>query len=249
MSVPPPGVHLGRRAPACRATLVSASLTTKYAAASTGAGSRSSSADLDGDGHRRAVGDLVHRGREPVVDQHPRVDATHGAAQVVERRLGLLGAPRARASRPGPRARRARRGPGHGESDQPLLDAVVQVALDPTTLGLEGVDQVDPRAAQVGDRRRQLLPRAGRAGAGRAPPARRRRSVTTYAASGERRRRPRPRREPGLGGGVDPPAGELHRVDPAYSSGASSSTTGVVTREHQHDAVERTTASRPAGTA
>ena len=38
----------------------------------------------------------------------------------------------------------------HGQRDEPLLDAVVEVALDPATLGLEGVDEVDPRAAQVG---------------------------------------------------------------------------------------------------
>ena len=60
-----------RRAPACRATLVSASLTTKYAACSTGAGSRSGEPDVDGDRHRGPVGQLVHGGGEAVVDQHP----------------------------------------------------------------------------------------------------------------------------------------------------------------------------------
>ena len=44
----------------------------------------------------------------------------------------------------------------HGEGDQALLDAVVQVALDAAPLGLEGVDQSGPRPAQVGHGRGQL---------------------------------------------------------------------------------------------
>jgi hypothetical protein len=33
----------------------------------------------------------------------------------------------------------------HGDRHEPLLGAVVEVALDPAALGLDGVDRLDPR--------------------------------------------------------------------------------------------------------
>ena len=97
-----------------------------------------------------AVRDLVHGGREPAVDQHPRMDAADRAALVVERRLGLLvrlldqgqGRPR----------RHLHLGPaqGHREGDQPLLDAVVQVPLDP----LPSVSEASTRSTATAAGRR-----------------------------------------------------------------------------------------------
>ena len=62
-------------------------------------------------------------------------------------------------------------GPGqaevHGEGDQPLLGAVVQVALDPPPFGVGGVEHAGPALGEVLDPARQLSDRLGRAGPGR----------------------------------------------------------------------------------
>ena len=61
-------------------------------------------------------------------------------------------------------------GPGHaevhGQRDQPLLGAVVQVAFDPAAFGVGGGDELGPAAGQRLDPHRQLL---GAAGAEQAP--------------------------------------------------------------------------------
>ena len=75
------------------------------------------------------------------------MDAAHEVAQLPQRRLGLV----VRVARP---ARRARVGVGvelvtggaeiQGQAHEPLLRAVVQVALDAAPLGLRAVDGSDP---------------------------------------------------------------------------------------------------------
>ena len=80
------------------------------------------------------------------------MDAADGRAELLQGLLGLLvGLPQQGevGSVLGLQLGAAER---HRQRHQPLLHAVVQVALDPPALGLEGVDQPGARAPQVVDR-------------------------------------------------------------------------------------------------
>ena len=145
-----------RRAPEWRATLVSASLTTKYAACSTGVAAGRAAGCRRSSGTEERSASSCTAAASPWSTSTLRVDAADGAAQLGQRLFGLAVGVLHGCE---PRAIRyveLRPPQRHGEGDQPLLDAVVQVALDPAALGLEGVDQVHARAAQVGDLGRQL---------------------------------------------------------------------------------------------
>ena len=76
--------------PACLATFVSASATTKYAAVSTTGGGRRSSGTSTVDRHRRAHAQRLDRGAQPAVGQHRRRDAAGEVAQLADRGAGLL---------------------------------------------------------------------------------------------------------------------------------------------------------------
>ena len=103
--------------------------------------------DVDGHRHRAARGERAHGRVQTAVGQHGGVDAAGEVAQLDERLLGLavrlrdepLGVHRVLG---GPRA--AER---HRECDEPLLRAVVEVALDPAPLGVGGGDHARPSAA------------------------------------------------------------------------------------------------------
>ena len=102
--------------------------------------------------------------------QSRRVDLPGDLTQVVQRVLGRLvgladqrGGPVGIATAPGPPEQ-------HAQGDEPLLEAVVQVALDASAFGVHGRD--DPRAAlrQLVHAALQQFARAGRQeGAGQAP--------------------------------------------------------------------------------
>ena len=57
--------------------------------------------------------------------------------------------------RAGPRLQQAQ---AERQADQPLLGSVVQVALDPTSLGVTGLYEPEPRGPQVFDLRQRLGP-------------------------------------------------------------------------------------------
>ena len=101
--------------------------------------------------HRSARGERLERRAQPAVAEQRRVDPARDLAQLLDGELGVL-------ARLGDQERRARgiaRQPrlgdaereGHG--DHPLLGAVMEVALDPPALGVGGVDDALPGAAQV----------------------------------------------------------------------------------------------------
>ena len=109
-------------------------------------------ADVELERQPRAVGELLERGAQAALGEDAGVDALGELAQLAQR----VGERRARLveQRTGggrvavePRVGEPER---HRDRHQPLLRAVVQVALDPPPLGLRGLD--DPRA-----RRAQLL--------------------------------------------------------------------------------------------
>ena len=129
-------------------------------------------ADVDGDRHGGPVGDLVDRGGESVVGQHPRVDAAHRAAQVVERGLGLLGAPRARAPAPAPRRHRARHGRG-SSSARPGAAGRRRAGLARSAGARSRTRRPGRPASGAGPRpQRPAAPRAGRAASGPGRPGR-----------------------------------------------------------------------------
>ena len=100
----------------------------------------------DLDRHGRARGEILQRGAQATVGQDRRVDAAREVAQLLEREVRLL--PRAadqlgslRVALLGTSLRHAQI---EGERDEPLLGAVVEVALDAPPLAVGGGD--DPRA-------------------------------------------------------------------------------------------------------
>ena len=136
------------------ATLASASDATKYAANSTGWGSRGPSSASDRRGHRCPLGQRVQRDVEAVL-QRGRMDAAGELAQLLQR-LGqlvargaheLLGLLRV-ATDLAPDQRELQR-----ERDQPLLGAVVQVALDAAPLGVGRGDDALAGGLQLGEPR------------------------------------------------------------------------------------------------
>ena len=102
------------------------------------------------------------RGVQPAVLQHGRVQAADQVAQFRQRGLGLL--VRLGDGLPGAFSRR-RLHPGHAQVDrqrhQPLLGAVVQVALQAAPLGVGGVDHPGPGLREPLDAVLQLLSAAG----------------------------------------------------------------------------------------
>ncbi len=94
---------------------------------------------------------------ESEIGENPRVHPAYDLTKIGERRLGLavrlayevepravgdveLGATQQ-----------------HRQRDHPLLHAVVEIALDALALGLECVDELQARAAELGDVRLELL--------------------------------------------------------------------------------------------
>ena len=100
--------------------------------------------DLDRD--RRAVGEAAERRRQPAVGEHGGVDAAGQLAQLGGRLVELL---HRLVEQLGGRRRVgvelvAGQAQVHGQRHQPLLGAVVEVALDPAPLGVAGLDDAAP---------------------------------------------------------------------------------------------------------
>ena len=121
---------------ACLTAFVMLSATTKYAPASTASGSRSSDAPDDPDRQRRAVGERPERRGQPALGEDRRVQATGELAQLLHREVELPPGAGDELLRPVGVARRA--GLEHAEldreGDEPLLRAVVEVALEAPAL-------------------------------------------------------------------------------------------------------------------
>ena len=112
---------------------------------------RAPTCDPQVDGHRRSGRDRGQRGVESTVGQHGGVDAAGEVAQLGQRllRLGVgLVEQLPRLVGVGGKSL-AGHAEVHREGDEPLLRAVVEVALDPPALGLGRVDH--PRAARLED--------------------------------------------------------------------------------------------------
>ena len=132
------------------ATLASASQATKYAASSTGSGRRSGALEGDRGRDARARGQRLERGLQPVVE-HRGMDPARELAQLLQR-LGELVA-----GRPDELLRQRRVGADaaldhpqlKGDGDEPLLRAVVEVALQPPPLRVAGGDDALARGAQL----------------------------------------------------------------------------------------------------
>jgi hypothetical protein len=88
-----------------------------------------------------------------VVAQHGGVDAAGQLAQLLDRELGLLARLRDQRRRALRIVVDARLGDAecHRHRDEPLLRAVVEVALDPPALGVGRGDDPLPRGAQIVD--------------------------------------------------------------------------------------------------
>jgi hypothetical protein len=103
-------------------------------------------ADVRLDRHLAALGQLTHRGRQPEIGEDLRVDPVDLLPDRGERLLGLpmgLGDERTGAALVVTHLQLGQ--PElHGQQDQVLLGAVVQIPLDPAPLGLERVDQPGP---------------------------------------------------------------------------------------------------------
>ncbi|MCW4601908.1 hypothetical protein ON003_10060 [Janibacter hoylei] len=115
--------------------------------------------DLDGDGHGGAGGQGGQCRLEATVGEDRRDDAAGDVPHLDDRLLG--GAVRL-VDELGGGIRVAVDGllghaEGHRDRDHPLLRSVVQVALDPSPLGLHGVDGLAARLAQGVDPGRQVL--------------------------------------------------------------------------------------------
>lgn len=126
--------------------------------------------DVGRDGYGGPVGGVDEGRAEPVVREDPGVDAVDQLPQLGQDLTGLRVGLRQLV---GQRARRRvepGQAEGHGEGDQALLGAVVQIALDPAPLGLEGVDEAGPGGDDLPDRPRLRVARGeqgpGEGGAG-----------------------------------------------------------------------------------
>jgi len=99
--------------------------------------------DLEVCGQAGAPAQLLERDRKPALDQQRRVDALGQLAQLLERerqRGPRLADDRSRVALVGGQLR-LEQPERHRDRDQPLLRAVVQVALDPAALGVGRLDQ------------------------------------------------------------------------------------------------------------
>ena len=145
---------------------------------------------VDRHGDRCLVGELAERRRQPEVGQDLRLDAVDQLPQLGHQLLGLLvrGGHGLRGGRPGRQVE-----PGqaelHGERDQLLLGAVVQVTLDAAALGLEGVGQPGTGRRDLGQLGAQPLLRPAaaqqRAGDRRVRPGDQRHQVRAQAQQDE----------------------------------------------------------------
>ena len=107
--------------------------------------------DVERDADRRAGGERLQRHRQAVVAQDRGVDAARDLAQLLQRGVELARG-QVSAARP-PCCRRARlpaiRRRTTRERDEPLLRAVVEVALELAAGGVAGFDDPGARGAQV----------------------------------------------------------------------------------------------------
>ena len=128
-------------------TFVSASQATKYAVASTSGASRSVVAStVTGSGVLR--GQRLERAREPALREDSRVDAVRELAQLLDRDLELVGRRREQLVDLGVcfRAELALRAPElERQRHEPLLRAVMEIALDPAALLVRRGDDARPR--------------------------------------------------------------------------------------------------------
>ena len=140
-------------------TLASDSETTSSAAASAAAGRRSRSRYLELDRKRRARGERLERRLQAALGEHGGVQAAASSRSSVSASGQLVARMRDQLLRLRRRASifaAARRSPSD-ERDQPLLGAVVEVALQAPALGLPGLDDPRPRGLQLGQARVQLV--------------------------------------------------------------------------------------------
>ena len=120
------------------------------------AGPRRSTVEPDRD--RSVRGERLERDRQPVPAEHRRVQAARDVAQLLERERDLASRPtRAGACASGsPSSMLLEQAELERERDQPLLGAVVEVALEPLALLLSGLDHAPARAPQLLEPRLQL---------------------------------------------------------------------------------------------
>ena len=145
--------------------------------------------DADVDRHRAAGGERGQGGVEPPVGQHRRRQAPREVAQLGQRGAGLGaglleqggGAVDVAGGQPcaGPAQL-------HGQRDQPLLRAVVQVALEPASLGLGRLDRRRPGAGDIGQPALELRVSGAEQGAPLGP--RRQRDDADDVGPGEQQR-------------------------------------------------------------
>ena len=122
---------------------------------------RAVAARLQLDRHRRAAREVLERGREALVEPR-RAHAGGDRPQVGDRRRDLVdgGVERGREDLR-LAGQRALQPPQHdAERDEPLLRAVVQVALEPAALGVAGLRDPRARRLDLGELQPQLDPQA-----------------------------------------------------------------------------------------
>ena len=119
--------------------------------------------DREADGNRGAGSELLERYGEAVTRDHGGVDPARDLAQLVERRGDLSSAPR-RSARVADRPLELflEQAEVQREGDQPLLGAVVEVALQTLTFILRGLDDPRARPAQLFEPRAKLDVQAAR---------------------------------------------------------------------------------------
>ena len=137
------------------ATLASASETTKYAVASTAGDSLRSGTALTTVGTAERSARAVMAGPRPASVRIARVDAAGELAQLLDRELELSGrlvggSDRVRVPATGVIEALPKQPQGQRQGHQPLLRAIVQVALEPSSLLVGGFDDACARAADLG---------------------------------------------------------------------------------------------------
>ena len=147
---------VGLRRPRPRACLRGApvSATTTYAAVSTGGANRSAGKSPIRDRHARLLGERVDRGARARRRRAPPGRCRARARAAPRSRRRAPASARSRAGTSGcfePREAKRER-----ERDEPLLRAVVEVALEPPPLGVARLDDARPRRAQLLELRAHL---------------------------------------------------------------------------------------------
>ena len=106
--------------------------------------------DREPNRHRRPGGELLERDRQPVTREHGRMEPARDGAQLLERHRDLALRLVQSLPRIGVVAQLLlEHAQLEREGDQPLLRAVVQVALQPLPLPLPGLDHTCARALQL----------------------------------------------------------------------------------------------------